>query len=163
MLAEELNRIVRLFDGSSSVRSAKQKIIITIMQTRYIIGGIIAVVFVAIGFYALNDSGIQYTDIKTAEVLNKKVQVKGKWLKEEPKSYDSKANVFTFLMEDDAHNKVKVEYTGAQPNNFELAESVVVKGKMENGVFHASDILTKCPSKYEGSDPNLHPGNKKSI
>jgi len=133
------------------------------MQARYIIGGLISIVFVAIGFYALNDSGIQYTDIKTAVVLNKKVQVKGKWIKEEPKSYDSKSNVFMFTMEDDNRNKVKVEFSGSQPNNFELAESVVVKGKMVDGVFHASDILTKCPSKYEGSDPALHPGNKKSL
>jgi cytochrome c-type biogenesis protein CcmE len=44
---------------------------------------------------------------------------------------------------------VKVIYDGAKPNNFELANAVVVKGRYQEGYFHASDILTKCPSKYE--------------
>jgi cytochrome c-type biogenesis protein CcmE len=55
-------------------------------------------------------------------------------------------------MTDDEAREVPVEYQGSKPNNFELAESIVVKGKMENGIFVASDILTKCPSKYEGTN-----------
>ena len=41
-------------------------------------------------------------------------------------------------------------YEGAMPNNFESATSIVVTGSYQNGYFHAKDILTKCPSKYEG-------------
>ncbi|HEY3876858.1 MAG TPA: hypothetical protein VGM92_15425 [Candidatus Kapabacteria bacterium] len=32
-----------------------------------------------------------------------------------------------------------------------MAPSVVCTGKVEDGVFEASDIQTKCPSRYEGS------------
>jgi hypothetical protein len=39
-----------------------------------------------------------------------------------------------------------------KPNNFETAPSVVCVGKVEAGVFVVSDIQTKCPSRYEGSE-----------
>ena len=44
---------------------------------------------------------------------------------------------------------MEVVYKGTMPNNFEASTSVVVTGKFEDGKFHAKDILTKCPSKYE--------------
>jgi cytochrome c-type biogenesis protein CcmE len=52
-------------------------------------------------------------------------------------------------MKDFNGTELKVMYKGAIPNNFESSTSVVVTGKYTNGVFRASDILTKCPSKYE--------------
>jgi cytochrome c-type biogenesis protein CcmE len=36
-----------------------------------------------------------------------------------------------------------------------MAESVVVKGRYENGVFTSSEILTKCPSKYEAKAADI--------
>jgi cytochrome c-type biogenesis protein CcmE len=52
-------------------------------------------------------------------------------------------------MVDNHGTELKVVYKGAIPNNFESSTSVVVTGKFQNGIFVASDILTKCPSKYE--------------
>ncbi|TVP98344.1 MAG: cytochrome c maturation protein CcmE, partial [Balneolaceae bacterium] len=37
-------------------------------------------------------------------------------------------------------------------NNFEQATQLVVIGEMRNNVFHASEMLMKCPSKY--NDPS---------
>ena len=44
------------------------------------------------------------------------------------------------------------------PGNFDQAKSVVLKGKTENGVFVAEQMLVKCPSKYQGveQDPTRH-------
>ena len=52
-------------------------------------------------------------------------------------------------MVDHLGNEMKVVYAGTIPNNFESSTSVVVTGKYQEGTFHAKDILTKCPSKYE--------------
>jgi cytochrome c-type biogenesis protein CcmE len=52
-------------------------------------------------------------------------------------------------MADQDGNQMKVVYDGTIPNNFETAKSVVVTGQYKDGYFHARDILTKCPSKYE--------------
>ncbi|MFN4768745.1 MAG: cytochrome c maturation protein CcmE [Candidatus Kapaibacterium sp.] len=122
------------------------------MKPRYIIGGVIAVLCFAGSLWFVQSSTIEYTTISKAEELKKRVTVKGIWKKSADMSYDSKNNVFRFVMTDDEAREVPVEYQGSKPNNFELAESIVVKGKMENGIFVASDILTKCPSKYEGTN-----------
>jgi cytochrome c-type biogenesis protein CcmE len=43
-----------------------------------------------------------------------------------------------------------VVYKGVKPDTFEEGESVVAEGRLgEDGVFQASTILVKCPSKYE--------------
>lgn len=121
------------------------------MNPKYIIGGIIAIVALTIGFISMDNSKIAYSDLSYASESGKRVQVKGEWVKDQPANYDSRNNVFTFTMKDTSDRQIKVVYAGARPNNFELAESIVVKGRVEGGVMHADNILTKCPSKYENN------------
>ncbi len=63
--------------------------------------------------------------------------------------FDIKTMTLTFEGEDET-GKVKVVYPKGKPNNFEVATQVVVIGEMKDGVFHARDMLVKCPSKYQG-------------
>ena len=58
-------------------------------------------------------------------------------------------------MKDEIGEVIQVEYQGARPNNFDIAESIVVKGLFEDKQFIANEILTKCPSKYEGNADQL--------
>lgn len=51
-------------------------------------------------------------------------------------------------MEDNYGQVRRVSYNKPKPNNFEDAESLVVVGKMRNGVLLSDDMLVKCPSKY---------------
>ena len=122
------------------------------MKPRYIIGGAIIVVFVGIAAFSLDSSKIEYTNLQYAQKTGKRVQVKGVWYKENGSEYDSQNNMFSFTMRDDNNQTVKVIHHGPRPNNFDIAESIVVKGRMENGVMVADHILTKCPSKYEGQN-----------
>jgi len=55
-------------------------------------------------------------------------------------------------MTDAQGHEMKVVFNGTMPNNFESAKSVVVTGEYKDGCFQASNILTKCPSKYEGQN-----------
>jgi len=57
-------------------------------------------------------------------------------------------NYFEFTMNDKEGNVQSVFYKGAKPQDFERSEQIVVKGKMEGHIFHAAEILMKCPSKY---------------
>jgi cytochrome c-type biogenesis protein CcmE len=43
---------------------------------------------------------------------------------------------------------VPVVYHGSVPDLFAAKRNVVVGGRLEHGVFVASSIVTKCPSKY---------------
>ena len=58
-------------------------------------------------------------------------------------------------MKDESNVEMKVILDGAEPNNFKMAESVVAKGKIKDGSFHATEVLTKCPSKYEGDGQDV--------
>jgi cytochrome c-type biogenesis protein CcmE len=121
------------------------------MKAKIIIGGIVVVIGIVLAAMNFMESNVEYADFAAAEKSHKKVQVKGEWVKEQAASFDRAKVKFSFYMKDDAQRVVKVVLDGAKPNNFELATSVVAKGKFVNDEFHATEILTKCPSKYEGT------------
>ncbi|MCS7176924.1 MAG: cytochrome c maturation protein CcmE [Candidatus Kapabacteria bacterium] len=123
------------------------------VRARYWLGGMALVGFVALGISALEQTSVHYASIAEAIQSGRRVQVKGTWVREVEPAYDARTNTFRFVLQDEAGTRIPVVYAGAKPNNFELAESVVVRGKVENGEFRATDILTKCPSKYEGGSP----------
>ncbi len=120
------------------------------MKPRYIIGAIVATVLAVAAWFALDSSSIEYANLQRAEQLGSTVQVVGTWVKEQGQSYDAQADIFRFTMADEEGQQIPVILHGAKPNNFEIAVSIVVKGRVENGTLHASSVLTKCPSKYEG-------------
>lgn len=127
------------------------------MRPRYIIGAVVAVILAVIGWMALDSSSIEYADLERAEQLGKTVQVVGTWVKDSGYDYDANADLFTFTMADEDGRKIPVRLHGAKPNNFEIAVSIVVKGRIENGTLEASNVLTKCPSKYEGQPADAMP------
>ena len=123
------------------------------MKSKYIFGGAIIVIFLGLMVYLFSQSNIQYqNDFTKVMAKDKVVKAAVSWVKEKSYQIDKADNTFSFYLED-AHGKVmKVVYDGTIPNKFESAQSVVVTGKYTNGYFHATDILTKCPSKYEGEN-----------
>jgi cytochrome c-type biogenesis protein CcmE len=125
------------------------------MKNKYVFGGIIIAVFLVLMGYLFTQSNIEYVD-DFNEVMSteKTVKATGSWVKEKNYEIDNQNKTFSFFMADDHGKQMKVIYEGAIPNNFESATSVVVTGKYENGYFHAKDILTKCPSKYEEQTAN---------
>lgn len=124
-------------------------------KLKIIIGLVIIVVFLVVGFYSFMDSNIEYVDFKDAQNISKTVQVKGNWVKEKESKFDPNTNTFLFYMVDENNNEMKVVLDGARPNNFDVADAIVAKGKIENGYFHAKEVLTKCPSKYEGQGKDV--------
>lgn len=125
------------------------------MKPKYLIGLIIIVALAMASFLMLDESSIEYADLSRAERLGKTVQVVGTWVKEDGSAYDATANVFSFHMKDEQGKRIYVQLDGPKPNNFEIATSIVVKGRVEGNTFKASNVLTKCPSKYEGNASDL--------
>lgn len=65
-------------------------------------------------------------------------------------------NYLQFEAIDTLGETMPVAYYFEKPYDMEKSERIVLKGKMENGVFQIRDqkgILVKCPSKYK-DDPN---------
>ena len=48
----------------------------------------------------------------------------------------------------DGANEVKVQYTGVLPDLFAEGRGVIVRGKLKNNVFIASQVLAKHDEKY---------------
>ena len=120
------------------------------MNGKVIAAAVVIVVGLVLGAINFFESNVEYMDFAGAENTQKKVQVKGEWVRDMESGFNAEKAQFTFHMKDDNGRVVKVVLEGAKPNNFELATSVVAKGKYMGEHFHASDVLTKCPSKYEG-------------
>lgn len=55
----------------------------------------------------------------------------------------------TFDIADEKGDRIHVVYAGPPPANLGNATQVVVIGAMQGDVFHAKDMLIKCPTKYK--------------
>jgi cytochrome c-type biogenesis protein CcmE len=125
------------------------------MNTKYIIGILVGVAFIIVAYLSFDSTKIEYADFLNAKESGKIVQVIGSWDKSEKYFYDKDKDEFVFKMTDENGNSSHVRVEGAKPNNFDVAPMVVIKGKFEGERFHAKEILTKCPSKYEGQFDEL--------
>lgn len=121
------------------------------MNIKIIIASLVIVAAIVFGAISFVQTNVEYTDFNAAANTHKKVQVKGEWQKDQETRFDARTTQFIFYMKDDQGRIEKVVFDGAKPNNFEIANAVVVKGSYDEkaACFHANEILTKCPSKYE--------------
>lgn len=119
------------------------------MKPKYVVGGLVIIAFIIFGAISFMQNNIEYVSAKKAETMHRTVQVKGTWVRSMNSFYDPQTNTFHFYLTDDEKTILPVVLSGAKPNNFEIANDIVAKGRAENGVFYASDVLTKCPSKYQ--------------
>jgi cytochrome c-type biogenesis protein CcmE len=73
--------------------------------------------------------------------------------KTQPVEYDplKDPNHLVFTAVDTLGKAVKVIYNNPKPENFEISERLVLKGKYleGDGYFDCKSIQTKCPSKYK--------------
>ena len=125
---------------------------------------IVALVLIAVAIAAL----ISFMgDVTTYETIASAKQKPGKFVnliakmdKSQPMNYDpvKNPNYLTFTALDTLGNSIQVVYHNSKPTDMEKSERLVLKGKVENGVFECKDILLKCPSKYK-DDANANSKN----
>ncbi len=132
------------------------------MKKRYVIAFLAGLVFLIIAVFAMNLNKVEYANFDEAKINNKYLQIIGKPVKDSlPQSTNSLE--FIFYLTDKKGKTELVKYYGPKPMNFDLAEYVVIKGKYENNIFLAKEILTKCPSKYENQIENQKNKVKKNV
>lgn len=61
-------------------------------------------------------------------------------------------NYFTFVMLDNNNEAHRVVYHKPKPQDFDRSEQIVIVGRMQGDEFVASNILLKCPSKYQETE-----------
>ena len=123
------------------------------MKTKLILGIVAIVGFTSLLMYNFGESISTYTDFETAENM-KTAHVPGTWDNTQDYGFSKESMQFTFFMKDEAGNTRKVIYPRPKPNNFEQADRLVVIGELRDDVFYADEMLMKCPSKYNATNPD---------
>ena len=124
-------------------------------RLKFIIGAII--VLIAIGF--LGYQGFMYSATyyytvsefagQQSSLANESVRVTGNVT---DGTIERQGTTLKFTMTD-GQNSLPVVYQGVVPDSFKAGITAVVQGKLNPaGIFEASELLAKCPSKYEPVD-----------
>jgi len=125
------------------------------MKKIHIIGIIIIAIAIAAILTTLGSTSTYANFTEAAKEPDSEFHVVGKLDKEKETVYDPQrdANLFTFYMKDNEGIEKKIVLHKSKPQDFERSEQIVLIGKIEGEEFHASDILMKCPSKYNDGRP----------
>ena len=124
------------------------------MKPKIIIGTLI--IIVALGFLIISgfkDSAVYYMTV--TELNAKKAGLTGEGLRVSgyviPSSihWDAEKIQVRFTMLE-GRDSLRVLYKGVKPDQLADAQQVLAEGKLNaDGIFQASKLLLKCPSKYE--------------
>lgn len=121
--------------------------------------GIIVIVLVVI-LAVVGGSGAAKSatvaDVVAGKYADQKIQVTGNVVEN---SYATNDNVLTFAIYDKDGNpaeQLSVRYEGGVSATFGNDVTAICTGKIAgDGVLHATELVTKCPSKYENADSAL--------
>lgn len=124
--------------------------------TKFIVGGIVIVAVIAyLIVSSIGGSTAYYLTVaelqgKGPAAVGQKVRVSG--IVDGPTiQYDAQNLILQFDIVDNS-GRLPVIYHGPQPDMFQDQAEAVVEGELNaNGVFEASNLLLKCPSKYEAA------------
>ena len=123
------------------------------MKKRYLIGGGILLIVVGYLFYISLASSVSYYVTvsefaeKGSELHNTKVRIAG-IIEETPVYWNAQEVELKFSIGEGGHT-LPVFYKGAKPSGFKTGANILVEGKYQaDKMFHATQLIMKCPSKY---------------
>lgn len=121
------------------------------MKPAPVVGILVIVVFALFGAGAFKKSLTPYVEFAEARRSARTVQVRGT---KDPASvrFDDRLHALRFDLTNAAHERLPVVYRHAKPGNFDQADELVVIGRFRNGVFECSQMIVKCPSKYQAKE-----------
>lgn len=125
------------------------------MKRAHIAAIILIAVALGVIVSTISNSSTYESFTVASQKQGKVFHVVGKLNREKPYEYnpETNANIFSFYMYDNQGVERKVVLNRAKPQDFDKSEQIVIIGKMQDNQFLASDILLKCPSKYNGEKP----------
>ena len=121
-------------------------------------GVIVIVLILLLAFVGGNTAATTMSIAEAAEnpQAGQKVQVSGNVVQD---SFSTSNDVLTFKIYDpegDPATQLEVRYDGAASSTFGNDVTAICTGKINDaGVLECSELVTKCPSKYENADSAL--------
>ena len=124
------------------------------VKKRYPVGVIILVLVVGYLIYLSFGSSVSYYVTvseffaKGTELHNTNLRVAGK-IADSPVDWNAQDLKLSFIITEGG-DTMTVIYQGAKPSGFKAGSNILVEGEYHSdGVFQASQLIMKCPSKYE--------------
>ena len=118
------------------------------MKKTHIILIVAIIVAISVILSTSFDAGTYANFSEASSNPKKKYHVVGKLNKEKDIDYSPEDNILTFYMLDNDGEERRVFLNKPKPMDFERSESIVLIGQCKQDAFYASEILMKCPSKY---------------
>ena len=124
------------------------------MKRSHIVLLILVALLVGLLVFTYSSSNQSVTFAQATEKAGVEVTITGTLHKEEPVIYNPEehASLTKFHMKDSEGQIMEVHLQMAQPQGLLQSESIVIDGSYSNGIFHATDMLLKCPSKYNSEN-----------
>ncbi len=124
------------------------------MKRSHIVLLLLLALLVGLLIFTYSSSNQSVTFAQAAEKVGMEVTITGTLHKEKPVIYKPEEHVSLtkFHMEDSEGQIMEVHLQMAQPQGLLQSESIVIDGSYSNGIFHATDMLLKCPSKYNSEN-----------
>ncbi len=119
------------------------------MKKKHLVG--IAMIAVASALLlSLSDEVSTYATFADASASGERVKIAGQLSKDKEMLYDPEKdpNYFSFYIKDSDGAENKVILLSERPQEFERSEQIVLTGSMKGEEFVATEMLMKCPSKY---------------
>ena len=124
------------------------------MKKKYLIGGIILILVTGYLLYLSFGSAVSYYLTvsefydESTELYDTRVRVAGR-ITDGPVDWNPENLELKFDITEGGQT-LPVIYQGAKPSGFQAGASILVEGKYNpDGTFRASQLIMKCPSKYE--------------
>ncbi|HEX7474376.1 MAG TPA: cytochrome c maturation protein CcmE [Dehalococcoidales bacterium] len=132
-------------------------------RKKFLIGGIVILVAIgALGFIALRGAATYYYTV--SEILSKSSTLNGQTIRvagpvavNSLQQVESTGNSVEFVMQDrdNSQFRLTINYQGSLPDAFKEGQDAVVEGQLTStGDFAATQIIVKCPSKYQPQGQN---------
>ncbi len=133
-------------------------------QVKFLVGaGIILAAIVGLVIFGLTQTGQWSVNLaelraKGDGVIGQGVRVSGQ-LEANSIEKDVPSNKIAFVLTDGT-NRLPVSYHGVVPDTFDRAVEVVAEGRLNpDGSFTATNVLARCPSKYDESKLEWYDSN----
>ncbi len=128
------------------------------MKKTHVIAIVIIAVAIGLITVSLGNASTYGNFAEAFDNPDSKIQVVGYFNKEKELVYEPEVdpNLMSFYMTDKEGKECKVVLNQSKPQDFERSEEIVLKGKAVGEEFHATDMLMKCPSKYNDGNQKVY-------
>ena len=127
-------------------------------RKRFLIVGLAVVIALGyLGFTAFQGASMYYLTVDELLARNdaaygERVRLMGK-VEDGSTVKNPETNTLRFAVTDEDGTSLPVVYSGVVPDAFKQGADVVLEGALTpGGTFEASNLLVKCPSKYEAKE-----------